>query len=188
MTANRAPGENIGNPPSPTQPYANYNTDRNTFGGANNRMAESIEQFAGLCVTCHKQEVLTDGINKNQSWKSTDRLHESVKGWGANTEHSYSCSKCHQPHNSGLPRLMVTNCLDASHRGKKAAGGVPWAADRQDGNAHWQGPQHRGYPVGNIYNNAAGDGEALTACHLRRSNLPANPWPNENQWNNVTQW
>ena len=186
----RSWGRYQGNP-YPTQPYANYNIDRNTFGGANNRMKENDEQFAGLCVTCHKKEVLTDGINKNQSWKSTDRIHESVKGWGANTEHSYSCSKCHQPHNSGLPRLMRINCLDFNHRGKKASGGVPWAADKQDGNAHWQGGgggQHRGYPVGNVYNGAGGDGEALTACHLRRNELPANPWPNQNLWNNVTPW
>ncbi|MFC1657665.1 hypothetical protein ACFL2P_03760, partial [Candidatus Moduliflexota bacterium] len=26
--------------------------------------------------------------------------------------HSFTCSKCHNPHASRLPRLMITNCLD----------------------------------------------------------------------------
>ena len=29
--------------------------------------------------------------------------------------HQFSCSKCHNPHASRLPRLMITNCLDTSH-------------------------------------------------------------------------
>ena len=29
--------------------------------------------------------------------------------------HKFSCSKCHNPHASRLPRLMITNCLDTKH-------------------------------------------------------------------------
>jgi predicted CxxxxCH...CXXCH cytochrome family protein len=29
--------------------------------------------------------------------------------------HQFSCSKCHNPHASRLPRLMITNCLDVRH-------------------------------------------------------------------------
>ena len=29
--------------------------------------------------------------------------------------HKFSCSKCHNPHASRLPKLMITNCLDVSH-------------------------------------------------------------------------
>jgi hypothetical protein len=29
--------------------------------------------------------------------------------------HQFTCSKCHNPHASRLPRLMITNCLDTSH-------------------------------------------------------------------------
>jgi len=29
--------------------------------------------------------------------------------------HKFSCSKCHNPHASRLPKLMITNCLDISH-------------------------------------------------------------------------
>jgi hypothetical protein len=37
---------------------------------------------------------------------------------GATTEanfHAFSCSKCHNPHASRLPKLMITNCLDTKH-------------------------------------------------------------------------
>lgn len=36
-----------------------------------------------------------------------------ITGTSVNADyHSFSCSKCHTPHASRLPRLMITNCLD----------------------------------------------------------------------------
>ena len=43
--------------------------------------------------------------------------------WGATVDdttpdtqyHQFSCSKCHNPHASRLPRLLISNCLDTSH-------------------------------------------------------------------------
>ncbi len=43
--------------------------------------------------------------------------------WGATVDagtiddsyHQFPCSKCHNPHASRLPRLMITNCLDTRH-------------------------------------------------------------------------
>jgi hypothetical protein len=32
-----------------------------------------------------------------------------------NNFHNFPCSKCHSPHASRLPRLMITNCLDVNH-------------------------------------------------------------------------
>jgi hypothetical protein len=32
-----------------------------------------------------------------------------------NNYHTFSCSKCHSPHASRLPKLMITNCLDTKH-------------------------------------------------------------------------
>jgi hypothetical protein len=29
--------------------------------------------------------------------------------------HQFVCSKCHNPHASRLPKLMITNCLDIKH-------------------------------------------------------------------------
>jgi len=31
--------------------------------------------------------------------------------------HQFTCSKCHNPHASRLPRLLITNCLDTKHNG-----------------------------------------------------------------------
>ena len=81
-------------------------------------------KFAGLCMRCHYKQNLTNGTD--HTWKSQDRVHESVKGWKtANTTimHNFTCSKCHAPHNSGLNRLMVTSCLNYNHQGQRASGG-----------------------------------------------------------------
>jgi len=173
-------------------PRSNHNLDRNTFGQGG-KVAESDQQFAGLCVKCHRKGSLTDGTTKNQPFKSVDRIHESVKGWGGNTEHSFTCSKCHQPHNSGLPRLMLTNCLDVKHRGNRVSGGTAWRTMLQNGNAQSDGGEYRGFPIANLLGNGI---EPLTSCHAGAPLNPGNDpqktpdqnWPNNNLWNGVTPW
>ncbi|WP_237754192.1 CxxxxCH/CxxCH domain-containing protein [Geobacter sp. OR-1] len=177
-----------------------WNTDRNTFANTTpyntfNRIAESDKQFAGLCTRCHQQNKLTNTANPNPDWKSRERVHKTVKGWGANNEHSFTCSKCHQPHSSALPRLMVTNCLDYQHRGRVASGGKASAADTFPGgyvyNYANSGGGHWGFPIGSIIKSPTGTDttsindaaykadrykyEALTQCHLRRSGLTISP-------------
>ena len=47
----------------------------------------------------------------------------NVYNWGATVDgtttdqmyHQFSCSKCHNPHASRLPKLLITNCLDIRH-------------------------------------------------------------------------
>ncbi|RKX39017.1 MAG: hypothetical protein DRP64_14805 [Verrucomicrobia bacterium] len=109
---------------------SNVQIDRKTFGDLTNRshITEDVDQFAGLCLRCHPKESLTDDydpqIVDKPAWQSMRRVHQSVKGWGSNNEHQFSCSKCHQPHSSGLQKLMRTNCLDWNHRGELESGGV----------------------------------------------------------------
>ncbi|KAF0217383.1 MAG: cytochrome C family, partial [Geobacteraceae bacterium] len=198
------------------QPVTKHTLDRNTFGtvngvatGSPKRISENDTKFAGLCLNCHKKETLTDGVNRNNGaagFKTIDRIHESVKGWGVNNEHAFTCSKCHQPHNSGLPRLMQTNCLDYKHRGGKPSGGVNWGVDKQRyGQTRWSytvgswGNEHRGYPIGSILGVRDASNftvpEATTACHAGRfgQTYNANPavmtnWSGGNLWNNVTPW
>lgn len=105
--------------PGPASNYQRYN---NLYFTPN--ITQTDQQFAGLCLRCHPKGNLTDGINKNTAFQSLDRVHETVKGWGSNAKHVFSCSKCHQVHVSGLPRLMRTNCLDWPHRGNVASGGA----------------------------------------------------------------
>jgi hypothetical protein len=168
--------------PSPCRPsniITNYYLDRNTFGSGG-KISENDSQFAGLCLNCPTKSSLTDGLNNNKDWKSSDRIHESVKGWGANTEHNYTCSKCHQPHNSGLPRLMQTNCLDFQHRGSKVSGGTVYMADNWGAKPHGTAGEHRGFPIGNLFNNSVSY-EAATSCH----NVSGS-WPSKNYWNVLT--
>ncbi len=185
------------NHPTPNIPATRHNLDHNTFGGSS-RITEDDSKYAGLCTRCHTKERLfgsyaygTATSANKAPWKSLKRIHAVNKGWGTNKEHSFTCSKCHQPHNSGLPRLMQTNCLDYQHRGGRSSGGMPWSADRQTpGNAHDRGNEHRGYPIGSMYwtftNWATANDdnsiqytfaqgtsavEATTACHIGR-NMP----------------
>ena len=49
-------------------------------------------------------------------WSGLDLSDNSTgSGTGQLQYHQFSCSKCHNPHASRLPRLMITNCLDTSH-------------------------------------------------------------------------
>ncbi|HYS43268.1 MAG TPA: CxxxxCH/CxxCH domain-containing protein, partial [Geobacteraceae bacterium] len=171
------------NRPTPTQPYNNYNIDRTTFGGST-RISEDESRFAGLCLSCHNKGDLNK--SQGQEFRTIDRVHNAVKGWGQNREHSYSCSKCHQAHSSGLPRLMQTNCLNSNHRGQRVSGGQPWSADNQWYNAHPQGDEHRGYPAGSVLGDSSAN-EGMTSCHTSAGNNPG-IWPDKNLWNNVTPW
>jgi cytochrome c553 len=148
---------------------SNVQLDRKVFGtstgasaGPSLKMTEDADRFAGLCLRCHPKESLTDGINKNTAFKSVDRIHETVKGWGNNSEHNFSCSKCHAPHASGLDRLMRTDCLDVSHRGQVVSGGTPGS-----------GSNGR-YPK--LYG-------TWPACHEGMTGA----WNNQ-RWNDVTPW
>jgi hypothetical protein len=89
--------------------------------------------FAGLCLECHNQTALTGAAaaTTSKTWMTKERVHQSVAGWGPtngtninNKVHAYTCSKCHAPHVSRLPRLMVTNCLDVRHFQRKTSTGV----------------------------------------------------------------
>jgi len=91
-----------------------------------------------------------------------------------------SCSKCHQPHNSGLPRLMQTNCLNFNHRGNRVSGGQAMEINIP------QGGEFRGYPEGNVMGNSASS-PATTSCHAGAGNNTGT-WPTNNLWNTVTPW
>jgi hypothetical protein len=144
------------------------------------RINETDKQFAGLCMRCHRS--LSDGVNKTTPWKGIDRVHESVKGWGSNNEHSYTCSKCHQPHNSGLPRLMQTNCLDLKHRTNLVTGGQSVSRIKSGYNDNaWMGFPRGVY--GGTKDHWTKPNNGL-ACHM--NNYYGNTA--DQFWNNVTPW
>lgn len=111
-------------------------------------------------------------------------MHRSVKGWGTNREHSFPCSKCHQAHNSGLPRLMQTNCLESGPSGLRDRSAAPWFA----------GKNESGNRVTTKSSAASGGKktvkEAVVGCHVRRSGNRGSGPPNSSQggWNKVDSW
>jgi hypothetical protein len=110
-------------------------TDRN--GGTNPTYGTADGVSAGNPAMAYKQHTNTssrgygwrnntgdngDGFDINP--RTTARYGYAVYSWGAtisaadpidNLYHKFSCSKCHNPHASRLPRLMITNCLDTRH-------------------------------------------------------------------------
>ncbi|MBT0652291.1 glycine-rich domain-containing protein [Geomobilimonas luticola] len=157
-----------------------------TAGSSLNTLTE--DQFAGLCTTCHNKSALAPKAGQNtapDAWKSRSRIHGTVEGWATtasatdananNAIHAFTCSKCHTPHNYRLPRLMVTNCLDYSHRGKVASGGTVAAtrgnnATTNNGNmmssAYSTGNGAGRFPSGGArYNGTRGIGSNNSSAH-----------------------
>ncbi len=165
-------------------PPVGYHLDQDTFGSGN-WITESEEQFAGLCLRCHPKASLTDVTQKNTSWKSVDRLHETVKGWGSNEVHNYPCSKCHQAHVSALPRLMQTNCMDVKHQGQVDQGGSfpPYVGNYRQFSTSYGGRPPQGWRTPRLTNcHEAGDAGGGTWSYSPSWN------PLVQQWNSVTPW
>ncbi|ALC15473.1 hypothetical protein DSOUD_0685 [Desulfuromonas soudanensis] len=108
--------------------------------------------------------------------------------WGANTNnaldsnyHNFSCSKCHNPHASRLPRLMITNCLDTKHNtwdNQAGVGSIPSTTTRNaDGGA---------YP--SVDNALVTFSQATSAQNCHRVKDPAFSQSRGAGWNNVTPW
>jgi len=171
-------------PPSNASRYSSgsinsaYRIDQNTFGPNIKTLVvgitETESQFAGLCLQCHPKENLTDGVT--HTWKSKERIHESVKGWktaNGTVKHKYSCSKCHTPHmGSSLPRLMVTNCLDSNHKGRTEGRPNPTLFGYDD----W------GFLQGRI------PGGGFQTCHNGASANNHNNSDLDHSWNTLTPW
>ena len=169
-----------------------YHIDQNTFGStirdSVTGISQTDSQFAGLCLNCHAKNQLTDGANGGD-WKSKDRIHESVKGWGANAKHKYSCSKCHVPHNSALPRLMATNCLNSNHKGRVTYTPFPVLSGSGSGSDCGSGSGGGRVPgswSGNGWSCDGGTywpGDYSVTCHENQTGSGTNQ-----SWNNVTPW
>jgi hypothetical protein len=141
-----------------SMPGMKYNVDRNTFASGE-RIVENADTFGGLCIGCHSEIKPGEG-------SKTGQLHRAVKGWGANKEHAFPCSKCHQPHNSGLPRLMQTNCFEQGPSGLRENSGLSWIPDKKDDKtARDQDSQQSS--ANTLKNKKSGKGE-LVGCHVRQ--------------------
>ncbi|MBW6512593.1 MAG: cytochrome c3 family protein [Desulfuromonadaceae bacterium] len=134
------------------------------------------------------------GMDGSQASKATQPYGGSFYEWGASVDeatvdsqyHKFSCSKCHNPHASRLPRLMITNCLDTRHN--------TWDENADDG-----GPS-----IGNQNNNKItlsltsspdnwlrtwSNTTSAQNCHRVAGNNSAGWSPGYGDgWNDVTPW
>ena len=114
------------------------NSDRNPNGvttgesGGNPSMAYVSSQDRGYgfrSITGAEDE----GWDLSPNMNHADRPYGfDFYDWGATVDavttdpsyHNFSCSKCHNPHASRLPRLMISNCLDTNHNTWDTKAGV----------------------------------------------------------------
>ena len=102
--------------------------------------------------------------------------------WGASVDqgttdvgyHAFTCSKCHNPHASRLPKLMITNCLDTSHN--------TWQTGNNGANSQLQNIWAGGTDPNDDTNETAATWNTAQNCHRYD--------PNEKigGWNKVTPW
>lgn len=109
--------------------------------------------------------------------------------WGATVDagttdsayHKFSCSKCHNPHASRLPRLMITNCLDTNHNTWDTSAGVqsiPAAGTPNLANSDTISTENGGVPLSNA--------TSAQNCHRVGDVQYGNS--TGAGWNNVTPW
>lgn len=109
-----------------------------------------------------------------------------ASGWGATVDnlkvddayHQFSCSKCHNPHASRLPKLLITNCLDTKVNTWDDTLTVP-----NQGVSNGQNTD-----TVSVENGGVGYSNSTSAQNCHRLKDPAFPNAGGNGWNNVTPW
>jgi hypothetical protein len=114
--------------------------------------------------------------------------------WAATTDdttnnanyHKFSCSKCHNPHASRLPRLLITNCLDTS-KNTWDDGQSLLAAGRTNGNTNKipTAAGTVGWENANVRFSNAGSAQN---CHRRKDSGFGKTELSTGGWNNVSPW
>ncbi|MEW6487608.1 MAG: CxxxxCH/CxxCH domain-containing protein [Thermodesulfobacteriota bacterium] len=86
----------------------------------------------GSAIASGTMEIQVADLNSAGSTTVTEAASYSAQS----RYHTFNCGKCHNPHASRLPKLLITNCLDTNHNtwdnNYQAAGaiGSPWAGTR----------------------------------------------------------
>jgi predicted CxxxxCH...CXXCH cytochrome family protein len=149
-------------------PLVPRDSGKGWIGGLRN-----ARQWADGIIPGMKSEPLT--TNVGLQWAGGARTTLTFdNGTVDQNFHNFPCSKCHDPHASRLPRLMITNCLDVRHNS--------WD-DPANGNA--------GVPQGWQSYSADELAYAPTAQNCHRSVDGADAkreFSGEGGWNSITPW
>ena len=94
-----------------------------------------------------------------------------------NNFHKFSCSKCHNPHASRLPRLLITNCLDTKVN--------TWEDSYAKTGATTYSTENQSVTITQL--------TTAQNCHRRRDPSFSKTWTggpamNADGWNNVSPW
>jgi len=147
-------------------PLTPRDTGKNWIGGLRNS-----RQWVDGITPGMKSEPLTTNVGLQWAGGAVTTITFDT-GTVDQNFHNFPCSKCHDPHASRLPRLMITNCLDVSHS--------TWD-DPGNGNA--------GVPQG--WNGYTADELAYSPtaqnCHRYVNDAKAEAGA-EAGWNSVTPW
>ncbi len=84
-------------------PFDTAMRDNGDYQNTTNPPPRNIGWYGGT-------ELTTGRTGDWANWFGADSIGSSPSASGR--AHDFSCSKCHTPHASGLPALLITNCLD----------------------------------------------------------------------------
>lgn len=175
------------------------NTDRNatapTFGTGDGISAGNPAMAQQQTIGGYAYSFRPPTSYATEGWNLTPRVggqevHSSGSyTWGATVTaanpidiayHKFTCSKCHNPHASRLPRLMITNCLDTDHNTWDTKTGVLMvpATTVASGNTMYPNISSASMPLSQ-------SGSAQN-CHRVRDASYANS--KGAGWNKVTPW
>jgi len=97
---------------NPLMHYQGTSTPGNQSGSHGFRGSVS----SGLRYTPYAGEYSTGGTyTRPYGYNQDEWVVDETGATKENQYHKFSCSKCHNPHASRLPKLMITNCLDTVH-------------------------------------------------------------------------
>ena len=95
----------------PSQHFADYN------GGDDGPADTTRSGFRSVNSNAYRYTpLLANGTDDEPTkWNSDEWGVDESGSQNQLQYHSFSCSKCHNPHASRLPKLLITNCLDTKH-------------------------------------------------------------------------
>jgi len=129
------------------------------------------------------QPLLQGGNTRPQSYGQDRWVVDETGATKENQYHKFSCSKCHNPHASRLPKLMITNCLDTVHNTWDNQFQMVTASSTLNNNrelAQWTSAQ-------NCHRYSESNNTTTTTPEYRASRL-ASPAGSGAGWNKVTPW
>jgi predicted CxxxxCH...CXXCH cytochrome family protein len=185
-----------------------YNGYRRPGDGAGGLRGMEVSFHKGPKVVNWSGESEANGVSTNGGTAVIDWDNLRALDLTGNTVnpsfHQFSCSKCHNPHASRLPKLMITNCLDTKHNTWDNGGTIDsnWAnrnlseADMQVGLNSTSTTETR--EAGGtatiptvLRGTTVSNWTTAQNCHRLAGNDPSHPDDAAGQgggWNTVTPW